>query len=230
MAPRPPERPTFEPHVRPVPPGGPPEPPPDRPDRDPLRAMAPVFVTLAAVGVTALALWLPIREAQDESIQHFPSTAYTDVRPRTTKVWHNVRWTQTSFRVIPWKYYTGATPPPGGFARVRIVLHCRLLGPKAKLDGSDASDYLYGDLTGESFEYGLRDRDERKWDTISVGTDPNQWTNYKPATGLDQTIYADVPAREADQVALVVKYEDHKDDFNLKKTPSPRESVLRFAR
>lgn len=231
MARRPPERPWFEPPVQPGPPVPPPEfRQPERPDRDPLRAMAPTFATLAAIGVVALALWLPLREAQDESLQHYPSTQYVDVQPGTTHVWHNVQWRMTTFRQIPWKYYAYATPPPDHFVRLHILLHCRLLGPKAKLKGQAAGDYLYGDLEGETFDYELRDRDERVWDTISNGTDPKQWTNYRPADGLDLEIYADVPPSKADEAMLVVKFDDHKDDFNFKKTPSPREQVLRFVR
>jgi len=236
MARRRSERPTFVPHDQPRPAAAPPpaDPPdrdlPVRPGRDPLRAMAPVFVTLAAIGVTALAVWLPLREAQQESLQHYPSTRYIDVRRGATITWHNVQWRMTSFRQIPWKYYTGASPPPKSFVRFRILVHARLLGPKARLGALDADSYLHGDLSGQTFEYEMRDRDERIWEPFSLGTDSRRWNSYKPAQGMDLEIYADVPVGKADEAALVVKFEDHSDDFNFSKTPSPRETVLRFAR
>lgn len=192
--------------------------------------MKVLFTVIAAVGVTALAIWLPVREAQHESIQHYPSTQYIDVRPGATRTWHYVQWRMTTMRQIPWKYYNGASPPVKNFARLHILLHCRLVGPKAKLGGQDASDYLWGSLTKESFDYELRDRDERVWDPISSSTDSTQWAAYRADKGMDFEIYADVPAAEAGQVMLVVKYKDHRDDFNFSKTPSPRETVLRFLR
>lgn len=234
MARRPPERPTFEPPV----PAGPVVPPPpvppaspdlpERPERDPLRAMAPVFVTLAAIGVTALAIWLPVREAQDEAIKHFPTTAYVDVPPGTTRTWHNVQWRMTTFRQVPWKAAAGlTTPPPRTFVRMDVRLHCRLLGPYAKLKGQAVDELLTGaSLSSDSFAYELRDRDGRVWDPTTKFTDAD-WDAYKPATGMDVRFYADIPASEAAEITLVAKYVH---PFNVTKTPSPRETVLRFVR
>ena len=235
MARRRAERPTFVPHDAPRPGGAapcgpPPAAPPARPGKDPLRAMAPVFATLAAVGITALAVWLPLREAREESLKHYESTRYIDVAKGSTRVWHNVEWRMTSFRRIPWKYYTGASPPPKNFVRLHILVHARLLGPKARLSAINADNFLHSDLSGETFEQQIRDRDGRVWDPIAVSTDARQWPNYQPAKGMDLEIYADAPASKAGEAALVMKFEDHRDDFNVSKTPSPRETVLRFVR
>lgn len=202
---------------------------PERPDRDPLRAMAPVFVTLAAIGVTALAVWLPVREAQDESLKHFPSTAYVDVPRGTTRTWHNVQWRITTFRQVPWKAAIGlTTPPPRAFVRVDIRLHCRVLGPYAKLKALDVDQLLTGaSLTKDSFAYELGDPDGRVWDPATKFTDSDEWDTYTPATGLDLRFYADIPASEAGRITLGAKYVH---PFNVTKTPSPRETVLRFVR
>lgn len=227
MARRPPERPTFEPPPA-DPPG--PRPLPARPERDPLRAMAPVLVTLAAVGLTAVAVSLPVREARHESLQHFPSTQYIDVPPGTTPTWHNVQWRMIGLRPTRWKPGNGLTAPPRDFVRLRILLHCRLVGPKAKLNAEDADAYLVDAATDEAIDFELRDRDGRVWDTVTVATNPDQWPHYRPAKGLDLGIDADVPASEADEVTLVAKFDGRKDGFSLSKTPSPRETVLRFLR
>lgn len=232
MARRLPERPTFEPPApagRVAPP--PPVPPdlPERPERDPLRAMAPVFATLAAIGVTALAIWLPVREAQDEAIKHFPTTAYVDVPRGATRTWHNVQWRMTTFRRVPWKAAIGlTTPPPRAFVRMDIRLHCRMFGPNAKLKAQAVDELLTGaSLTGDSFEFQLRDRDDRVWEPTTKFTDIDQWHTYTPATGMDLRFYADIPASEAGEITLGVKYTT---PFNVTKTPSPRETVLRFER
>ena len=253
----PPGRPTFEPpwygtppsgpagRAGPPPsgppPSGPPEPPagpgaggpvPERRGSDPLRGLATLFATVAAIGVAALAVWLPVREAQDEAIKHYPSTGYVDVAHGATRTWHDTQWRMVSISRIPWKYYTGASPPPARFARMKIVLHARLVGKMAKAGPMRASDYLDYSLTKPSFQYEVRDADERAWDPISAAADSRQWCcgRYRPAKGLDVTIYVDVPPEELNEVMPVVKFEDHKDDFNFKKTPSPREVVLRFRR
>jgi hypothetical protein len=223
-----PRRPTFEPYARPTPPPGLPPPTPRRPDRDPLRAMAPVFATLAAIGVTALAIWLPVREAQDEELKHYPSTAYIDVPRGATRAWHNVTWRLTYQKRIPWKYYTGASPPPGNFARLHLLLHATLTGPKARLNGLNADTYLHGGLSGETFDYEMRDHDERVWEPFSLGTNPRMWSTYRAANGLDLDIYVDVPPSKVGTASLVVKYKDHRNDLNFSKTPDPRETVLRL--
>lgn len=230
MARRPPERPTFEPHEQPGSPSAGPPPLPPRPGRDPLRAMAPFFATLTAIGVTALAIWLPVREAQHESLKHYESTQYLDVKPGTTFTWHDVQWQMKSMRQIPWKYYNGASPPPKRFVRFRIVLHARMLGQKTKLRAEDVDENLHGGFTGQTFDYELRDRDERSWDPMSIGTDVLRWPSYKPANGMDLTIYADAPAGKAGEVMLTAKFEDNENDFNLTKTPGPRKTMLRFLR
>lgn len=236
----PPGRPSFEPPRYARPPSGPPPtgPPgnggagaPARRPYNPMHGLRTMFATVAAIGVAALAVWLPFREAQHEALQHYPSTGYVDVARGTTRTWHNTQWRLVSIRRIPWRYYTGAEHPPGNFARMRIVLHATLVGPMARANAMAANDYLAGSLTKPSFRYDLRDRDDRTWETIANAPDSEQWCcgRYRPAKGLDVEILADVPPNEVNDVMPVVKYDDS-NDFNFTKTPSPREVVLRFLR
>lgn len=234
---RPPRRPTFEPHEHPggIPYDAPPPtaaalppPPPSRPDRDPLRAMAPALVGLAAIGVAAVAIWLPVREAQDEAVKHFPGTAYVDVKRGASPVWHDVRWRMTTFRQISWRTGGNFTPPPSNFVRFEIRLHARLLGPKAKLGVYDADEYLHGAISGATFLYSLRDPDGRAWKPGDVTTNSLQRHSYRPAKGLDLLIHVDVPAAEARKVTLCVAFTA--DVLNVTRTPARRETVLRFER
>lgn len=245
----PPGRPTFEPPWYGTPPGGGPAGPPPtgppaghdtggpgptprRPGYNPLRGLATMFATVAAIGVAALAVWLPLREAQDEAIKHYPSTGYIDVARGAARTWHDAQWRLVSVRHIPWKYYSGASPPPGHFARMKIVLNARLVGAKASLGAMNVTDYLQHSLTKPSFDYEVRDGDDRAWDPMSVSPAVQQYCcgHYRVNKGIDMTVYVDVPAEKVNEVMPIVKFDDHKDDLNITKTPSPREVVMRFRR